>query len=330
MKWSWLSFLVTLAILYLAATRLDWVSLWDALFLIDLSLVAMGMLFWVFLMICKGLKWKTLVGALGGKIGMWDSMKVLWIGLFVSVITPGRLGDFVRAAYVKKDLSTGGGIMAVVVDRMMDVLTLLLFATLGLLFLSQEKGINLLSPPLILGFIIGAFVGAYLMLNRRFARRIFPLFMRILPPTYAQMLQKYGRQFFDSLPALKKNTNAIFLTLLASTGAWIGSIFFGWFLLQSFGFAVPLEVALLVVPIMSLVEIIPIGVAGLGTRELAVVIVLGAYGIPPEPAVLFSLLYFTLGYIPSFLIGAWAFNTHPIPIEGGLKGLIAKYRSPRG
>lgn len=327
MKWSWVSYIVTLAILYLAATRLDWVSLWNALITTDPTFLALALGTWGLLMLLKATKWKLLIRALNGKIGVWKSMKILWIGLFVSVITPGRLGDFVRAGYVKDQISAGQGVMAVVVDRTMDVLTLLILATGGLFFLSQDKGVNLLSTELMLVMLLGAFGGAYLILNKRFAKKIvYPLLMKIVPARFKEMLSTHGKQFYDALPIIWKNKTYVFLVLLCSTLAWATSIFFGWFIMQSLGLPLGLEVALLVVPVISLVEIIPVGVAGVGTRELASVVVMGAYAVSPEPAVLYSLMYFTLGYIPSFILGAWSFNTTPFPMEGGLKGFLAKFK----
>jgi uncharacterized membrane protein YbhN (UPF0104 family) len=95
--------------------------------------------------------------------------------------------------------------------------------------------------------------------------------------------------------------------------------------MQGIHLPVDWSVALLTVPVLALIEILPVSVVGIGTRELAAIIVLGVFHIPPEQAVLFSLLYFLLGYIPSFILGLILFNTRPFPIEGGLEGVKRQF-----
>jgi uncharacterized protein (TIRG00374 family) len=253
------------------------------------------------------------------------SFQVLFIGLFVSVMTPGRAGDFVRAMYVKDRIPLGKGILAVLMDRVIDIVSLLIFAGIGVALLADANVSKVLSFPMIAGLIFIFVLFVAMALNRKFARTFgWPLIRRVLPEKLKTIFQKYGTEFYDALPDFAKHSSNILVAILCSTIAWVLSVTFGWFIMQALGLDVPWTGALAVVPILALVEIIPVGILGIGTREIAAALVLSTFGVSAETAVAYSLTYFALGYIPSFLIGASFFLRHPIPIEGGLKGLLKK------
>jgi hypothetical protein len=64
--------------------------------------------------------------------------------------------------------------------------------------------------------------------------------------------------------------------------------------------------------VMVWISIIPVSVGGWGLRELAVVSVLGDYGVAPERALLFSVC-FGLVFIVGSLPGALAWLLYPLP-----------------
>ncbi|MEK6902253.1 MAG: lysylphosphatidylglycerol synthase transmembrane domain-containing protein [archaeon] len=318
---------VTLVILYVAATQLNWGALLSTLQKADVSKIGLAMVVWLFLISFKSLKWQQIVGSVEGTIGFFESAMVLFIGLFVSVITPGRAGDFVRALYLKDRLDMGRGVLAVVIDRAIDILSLLIFAGIGIALLAQSGGISFITPLNVAMLIVGSCLALYLFFNRRIMRKwVWPLVRRILPSSLHSLIQKYGNQFYDAVPTLFRHVDLIFIGVICSTIAWLLTITFGWTILQALGYHLDWTAALMVIPILALVEIIPVGILGLGTREIAAIIVLGAFGVSPEGAVAFSLTYFALGYIPSFIIGAICFNRNPIPLPQGFGGIFSSLK----
>lgn len=326
MKIPYIPILFTLIILYVAVTTLDWNALFGAFQQADWTFVWYAMVVWVGLVALKAFKWQQIVSALHGKISLMESVQILFIALFISIITPGRLGDFVRAIYIKEKIPLGKGVLAVVVDRAMDVISLLIFAGVGLILLTRAGGIEIVSPELIIVLILGSIIGLWIILTKRAARKVFRVFQRFIPTGMRGPLLKHGNSFYDAIPLFRKNFLQIILAVTASTAAWILSITFGWFLMLALHLPMEWTVALAVVPILALIEIIPVGVLGIGTREIGAVIVMGAFGATPEAAIAFSLLFFALGYIPSFIMGSILFNRKPIPMDGGLAGL-AKHLS---
>lgn len=324
MKIPYVTIVFSLIILYVAATQLNWESLIRAFQEANVYYIFLSLALWVVLVFFKAFKWQRIVAALHGQVSIRESISVLFIGLFVSIITPGRLGDFVRAIYVKDRLPLGKGIMAVIIDRAMDVISLLIFSGIGLVLLTRASGVEIISNEVVLALILGSIIGLALVLNKRVAKKIFRVVERLIPEKIRLLIVKHGRSFYESIPLFRKNFLQIFLALVASTGAWILSITFGWYLMLSLNLPLEWSAALAAVPILALIEIIPVGILGIGTREIGAVIVLGALGVSPEHAIAYSLLFFALGYIPSFVLGSILFNRNPIPLDGGLKGLASR------
>ena len=78
--------------------------------------------------------------------------------------------------------------------------------------------------------------------------------------------------------------------------------------LRTCAYALGIDVALthllIALPVISLIEMVPLTLAGLGTREAAFVLVLQNFGIAPAEAVALSLLAFFLGIVLASLPGA--------------------------
>ena len=69
----------------------------------------------------------------------------------------------------------------------------------------------------------------------------------------------------------------------------------------------------------SLVALLPISVAGLGTREAAIVAYLGAAGVSSETGLGLSLLVFLTFHVASGLMGAVAWWIRPIQLGRGVR-----------
>ena len=70
----------------------------------------------------KSLRWRAILGAQDISYSFGGILEMYWSGLFLSVVTPGRLGDLVRVAYLKEDgIAIGRAAVGVVVDRLLDL-----------------------------------------------------------------------------------------------------------------------------------------------------------------------------------------------------------------
>jgi hypothetical protein len=94
------------------------------------------------------------------------------------------------------------------------------------------------------------------------------------------------------------------------------TIFLVWSLGRAQGLSLPLSDAAVLFTVMVGVTIVPISISGWGLRELAVVSLLGNFGVAPEKALLFSVCFgltLAVGSLPGAL--CWLLYSFGYPCE---------------
>jgi uncharacterized membrane protein YbhN (UPF0104 family) len=71
----------------------------------------------------------------------------------------------------------------------------------------------------------------------------------------------------------------------------------------------------LMMPMVTLVEIVPISISGIGTREAAVIFFFAAVGIGSAQAVAFSIMYLMAGTYLTALVGFLAWLANPAKLN---------------
>ncbi|MBS3057609.1 MAG: flippase-like domain-containing protein [Candidatus Diapherotrites archaeon] len=267
----------------------------------------------------KGVKWREVIRAHDSDFPLRKCIKVFFIGYFISVFTPARIGDFARAFYLQKNTkSLGKALSTVFIDRLIDVsllfvLGLLAIAGFALLF-------DIVVIPLhYLALIVLAFIAAvFLFLRRNFIGRIAkPFYNMFVPMEHKEKLKTSFHDFYDSFAhAIKKGKIHISRAVAIAVFDWLLAIVFAYMLIIALNLhaQIPIIFLFLLVPIAALLDLLPISISGIGTRDAAFLFLFGFYSIVPEMAIAYSLLYLFAGYWFSALIGALLFSTEPVKL----------------
>ena len=199
---------------------------------------------------------------------------------FNQVLASGVGGDAVRAWRCHRlGIGAGAAIRSLLLDRISGyIVTVVLFAA-GLPVLlhilpdaRQRYGIVLLLGAALCG-LLALFLMDYL--PRRLLR--FRLFAELAE------LSRQGRRLF----ARPARSGAV-LSLGAAT---VGLTILAFMLVAgSLGVDLPFSSWVVIVPPVSLIQLVPVSLAGWGVRELGFVVVLAGFGIPAETALAASLL----------------------------------------
>lgn len=82
----------------------------------------------------KAFKWKLLVWSYRIDYALKDCISAWLIGFFIGLITPGRIGDFAKALYLKesRNISLGKSLVTVFFDRLNDILMLFCLGVAGI------------------------------------------------------------------------------------------------------------------------------------------------------------------------------------------------------
>ena len=104
--------------------------------------------------------------------------------------------------------------------------------------------------------------------------------------------------------------------LLLTLVSWSLIFTFAWYIADVLRIDVPLSYIFLIMPIVTLVELVPVSVSGLGTREATVIYFFSVVGLGSVEAVGFSIAYLIVGTYLTSLVGFFFWLRNPIRLRG--------------
>ncbi len=291
----------TLGLTIFLAVRLDWRELGQSI----THLSPAG--FWgaagIFLLaqVVSTARWRQLAGWMGFDAGFERFAAWYAAGMFCNLVLPTSVGgDVVRTWYLAHqghgpaDGRTRRAATSVLLDR-----------GTGLLVLIALAGIASLASPVDLPGRVRLFL--YLVLGGTVAGMVLGLLAsdwlgRKIPKLAPLIAQGWE---FARKPRLLAGSLALSVLVQVASVAQVAMI--GW----GMGLEVPLAVYGYVVPLVTLLTLLPVSVNGMGLREAGYAGLLGAFGVGASQAVALSLLGFAatglvalLG-LPVVLWGGW-------------------------
>lgn len=301
------------ALLVLILFRLDLDQVQETLRTADVALVAAAAIGVFPLILVKVVRWRSLLHAHQIRLPLRDAYLVYFSSLFIGLLTPGRLGEFIKAVYIERscNVSLSRAFSGVLADRLFDFYALLLVGCLALLDLFPTAQ----NVTLVLGITCGFVAPVVLFMHRAsftFIQRVGLKFGAI------------GRRLLDEsegiLPKVRRELLYLSLAQIVYAGVltvMAYAIFYGqgFLLARSLGIQVDFVHAMFAVALGSLVTLIPISISGLGTRELAIITYLETMQVQPADTLGFSLLIFFVFQVGVGTIGALAWWIKPVPIQ---------------
>lgn len=238
-------------------------------------------------LIVKAYCWNYIKSKQGINYSLKDSFLMYCSGLYVGLLTPGRIGEAVKALYLKKDgYSLGKSLTSVFLDRLSDLVFLLAFVCLGsLFFLTLLKKQFLI---LILGLIV--LVGLLIIaLKTKFARWFLnKIFIAFVPTKHRQLCKINFQDFINDLKIYNPKSYLVIMSITALF--WFIYFFQMYILAQGAGIHISPYYLSVVVTIVGLVTIVPASISGIGTRDAALIIFLSPLLVPKEQIIVFSAL----------------------------------------
>jgi len=250
--------------------------------------------------LAKIAKWRYLVGA-HSKYSFPEASKAVLASYFLSLITPGKIGYSARAIYLKKDtkITLGKAFSTMVLDRIVDVSTIIVLASIGILYFT-----------LMFGFanFFGAFIGFCALLasllvivlkknyTKRILKRVFPF---LVPQKYRERydFKHFFHDFYDGIYMVLKDRKLIPWNFILSAAA----IFLGIIQIEILSFALNIEIPLtflsLIMPMVFLSEIVPVSISGIGTRDAVMIFFLSFLSIPSSVALSLSITILIINYL---------------------------------
>lgn len=252
----------------------------------------------------KSFRWRSIIIASGFRYKGISALKAYLAAFSIGVVTPGRLGELLKVYNLKKDVQDIDGIKAfktVVLDRLFDMFFLGWFGTAGVLFYLKPFG-----EMQALAAMLVAFLLASVML---FAGK------GILGWITRKPLK--GNKIIGFLTECVEG-----MTSKSSVLPWLYSaiayaIYFAGIQFLFFALDIPINFIEtgFIISLIGLILLLPISVAGFGTREAGLIYLLSLYGIGAETALSFSLLQFLAFFVWGGLIGLFFWMASPVSVH---------------
>ena len=261
------------------------------------------------LIILKALRWQSLMGMQGIQYGFMDSLLAYFAGLYLGVVTPGRLGELLRAVYVRneKGVRLARSISSVLVDRLMDLLVLGVTAFAGLFVFARSGTFVTLGLA-----STGMFAAASApILSERMGSLILTLCRRLLIfRETAERLRPHFGEFYEGIRMLHTLQIAVPLALsVAGIGTFYGLCYL---LALSLNIAISPFYLACSMSIANFASLVPLSISGIGTRDLVLIGLFGSVGLSAETAVAFSLIFLLYFTGLSALLGLLAWLIKPL------------------
>ncbi len=230
-----------------------------------------------------GLRWSWLCPPAAG-LGALACTRLMLIGAALGLLLPSVVGsDLGRSVFVLREAKAekGGALLSMVADRVVGLVSVLLFGLAGCLLTPVLVDRHLyagLFTLALLGVLAVAWVGLHTGLQQRV------LAWATSGGRLGQLALPWMRSAFDALNAYRERPRMALAALLLCVPIHVLSFSIGWFGALALGISIGWMTLAAVIAIIWVVTMLPISFGGLGLRELGFVFLLTGSGITAAQA----------------------------------------------
>ena len=258
----------------------------------------------IFVLGIKSYRWRLLIHNEGVIYSKYKAFAAYMSSDAIGIVTPGRIGEIARLYYVRQETPIGfyAAFKTIVSDRIFDFTMLGWFGLSGMLFYFKTFGNHpgiYYAIGVLLVFIIGYIV-------------VIKLLATILKYKKVNRLPVV-RFIYESFLAVLSNRSMLMWVI--TIAAYFLYFAFSWLIMISLHLSPSYIDVIFIMSIMSLSTIIPLSVAGFGTREATLVLLFAYYGLASETAISFSLMHFTAFFLWGGIIGLVFWLLMPISLQ---------------
>lgn len=261
------------------AWRTDWRQADDAFTHLRVGYWLLAVLTYALAQVISSVRWALLARPLGFRQPVRQFIGFYYIGMFFNLVLPTSVGgDVVRAWY----LDGGSGrrfdaFVSVLADRGSGLVILVLMGGAAVLLCPLDL------PPAV-SRTVGGLAGGTLL-----GLAALPLVLR-----YTRRFDR-ARQIADKGLVYLRDVRLLALTTVLSVLVQTANVLLVWLIGLSINAPVRPAFYWVLMPAVTIVTLLPVSVNGMGVREGATVVLLGAVGVGAGTAVSLALLWFLAG-----------------------------------
>jgi uncharacterized protein (TIRG00374 family) len=277
---------------------------------VDVGLVGISALLAFPLMALKAVRWQYLLAMQEIRYPTNEAISAYMASYYIGLVTPGRVGDFIKVVYLKKARAVpyGKALVSSLMDRLLDLVFIVAVAIGGVYSYGLFERFGYVSLALLALMV----VSFWALFNKKILDRVTRVLYRLLSKEYRDRVELHFGDFAGEMHKLRsiRLSVPVVLTFLAYYITFLQC--------HLLARAVHLDVSFFYVAftisIAGIVALMPISFAGIGTRDATVIFLFGLRGIGSQQAVSFSLLYMLVFILVMGLWGAVHWFRRPLKV----------------
>jgi len=297
-------FVVSIGLIALLIIRLDLAEVVDHLRGLLLLPVLAGAAMQFGMIFSNALRWKLVLRAKDMHLSVGRVVYYYLMAIFFSAFLPTSIGgDVARIVAASGETGRPADTFAsVLIDRLLGFLALLPVGLIALPFVAGQLADWKLTATV--GVIALSVFGAmYLVLLKPVAKRLSGLLTPLFNMLGRFKVREKLEQAYDAVVGYRDCKGTILLGLAISVISRLCWVFGCHMIGRALGLNLSIAALLLVVPVVELVRMLPISIAGIGVREAAFVTMLGQFGVNQSMAFAFSIVVYIVFFGFSILGG---------------------------
>ena len=306
----WLKLLVSLALLAFLFSRTDLQAIRALFRSLRIPLLLCSVALYLLTQIVSTHRWRCLLQAEQINLSTWRLFLLYLEGMFFNLMLPTVIGgDIVRGYQIfRLTQQKESSLASIVVERLSGYVALVMIACIALIF-----GYSHLHDPVTIWLTVASAAGLIGIIAGLLNDQLQMLFFRLLNRTGLGRFNEALQRFYGALQRYWKHRRALLQAVGLSLILQSLVIMIFYLISRSLNLSVPLRYFFLFVPLIGVVSMLPISVAGLGVREGSSVYFFAKVGLDSAGALSLSLLWFAVTACCSGLGGIVFLVGHPHP-----------------
>ena len=291
---------VSALLLWLMLRNQDWADVVGRLRSISVLALGEALLLIYFGTSLSAARWWLILAAVNYRLPIRDLLRYVFVGFFFNQALPSTVGgDAMRILLgTRAGLPVDVAFRSVLAERLIGLFVLLLLSLAGLPRIMRHFDMDYrawLLAGVIVGGLVAMAAGLFLINVSGWLRRF----------RVGRLVHNIAR---DVIAVLIRRHSFVLIAVISLVGQVSGCLAI-WAIARGLGAELDPFHTLLVVPIVFVLLMVPVSIAGWGLREQMLVIGLGVVGVAQGDALLTSLLYGLVNLFGSLVGGAlWLFG----------------------
>ena len=299
--------LISALFMYLALRKVDFKQMIESFARVEYWYLLPAVFVIFFSHWLRAVRWKFLMEPIA-RVKLGRLFSALLIGYMGNAFLPAHLGELFRAYIVgkKEDISPSTVFGTIIVERIIDVFSLLLFMGITIIVFPfpawvRNSGYIFLAVIIILSVIL-----VMMKIYRKQSLDIISKLIRPLPSRWQARFRDLFNSLLDGIVPLRKKGHYIIVFILTLL-IWLCYAVSFQVVFYAFDFvkvySLPWNASLVLLVITTISVLVPSSPGYVGTYHYLCQLSLGFFSVPPEASLSYAIILHGLNFFPIIIIG---------------------------